>query len=102
MITKTMDFEYCNTCIKMVNKIDWVCLQCKTMDWEEYIKKSDVLSILTKVSPRSHMPNVIDAVMELPTINLSVIDELIKEKKHEPVSYIRALKELKQRLSITK
>jgi len=71
-----------------------------------------VLEILTKVSTRSHIPNVIDAVMEIPTINpFATIDEMIEYRNEterrwlylsDNEDYARSvLQELKSRLLIT-
>ncbi len=81
----------------------------KRLFGEEYIKKSDVEKLI--IAYKSHEINHINilqrAISALPTINLSVIDEMIEELTYTwawllEINARNTLRELKQRLSITK
>lgn len=72
----------------------------KTMDWEEYIKKSDVLQIISDNYPSfANWDNCIIPINNLPTINLSVIDDFYEKNKEAENSEM--VLELKQRLLST-
>ena len=75
----------------------------KTMDWEEYIKKSDVKTIISRIENINIAVDSWEQIEELPTINLSAIDEMIEECER-PWTYAQwqrgILQELKQRLSL--
>lgn len=72
----------------------------KRLFGEEYIKKSDVKTIISRIENINIAVDSWEQIEELPTINLSVIDEMIDEKWSNTVKVI--MEELKQRLSITK
>ena len=110
MTTKTMDWEEYLANLESADEQNY-----KRLFGEEYIKKSDVKTIISRIENINIAVDSWEQIEELPTINLSAIDEMIEKWKnvlkrtakgwsnhYDLLVYTRWLNLLKQRLSITK